>query len=371
MSTHQLARKFEPILVFSRDDQGRDENFYPMAVEHYVTQCRLYRPGMREVQPPGGVSLSQLGSIDPRESKEHYLSYVAGDVLPYSDTWRERLENGWLTLYGVGGAVEPHLLVEPGPAVAFGILDDPGLRLVEAPDLDAGELAFTGPGGQVAGIDYLITDSQHLPVSLRDKALERYAPQRDFSAYPPVYYYRVMHNRGYRVIQYWFFYAYNDWGTSHGGVNDHEGDWESVFVFLRGEEPAYVAFSAHVGAPAWYAWEDAALEKRFQNHPLVYVGCGSHASYPQKGVHRLPPLGVEDFALGNGSVAIGPGTGQAWGTPVDLAQQPWALNFAGHWGALVKKFGTRLLVPGAQAPTGPAWHFDQWERPVHWARIPY
>jgi hypothetical protein len=45
-----------------------------------------------------------------------------------------------------------------------------------------------------------------------------------------------MHNRGYVVIQYWFFYAYNDWGTSHGGVNDHEGDWEAVFVFRQASQ---------------------------------------------------------------------------------------------------------------------------------------
>ena len=27
-------------------------------------------------------------------------------------------------------------------------------------------------------------------------------------------------------LQYWFFYAMNDWRSSFGGINDHEADWE-------------------------------------------------------------------------------------------------------------------------------------------------
>ena len=48
------------------------------------------------------------------------------------------------------------------------------------------------------------------------------------------------------VLQYWYFYAMNNWGEQ-GGFNNHEGDWESVFVFLDKltELPQYVAYSAH------------------------------------------------------------------------------------------------------------------------------
>src|SRR5690606_18538372 len=50
----------------------------------------------------------------------------------------------------------------------------------------------------------------------------------------------------YIVLQYWYFYAMNNW-KEVGGQNNHEGDWESVFVFLDKdtEDPKYVAFSAH------------------------------------------------------------------------------------------------------------------------------
>ena len=49
-----------------------------------------------------------------------------------------------------------------------------------------------------------------------------------------------------------FFYAMKDWRSTFGGVNDHEGDWEQVTLFLTesdaAEEPelAWVAFSCPV-----------------------------------------------------------------------------------------------------------------------------
>lgn len=368
----ELARKYEPVLLFSRDGQGREENFFPMSVEHYVPQCRLHRKEEGPVDVPGGLSLETLGRIPPHEARQYYLAYVAGEVLSQSPSLTEQLQSGGLALYSVDGQVEPHLVVEPGPAIAFAT-QYPALERV---DVAPGGVTFAPPGEgweTVGEVDFLITDSQQLPVAIRDKAVERYAPYRDFAAYPPVYYYHVMHNRGYLVIQYWFFYAYNDWGTSHGGVNDHEGDWEAVFVFLHsdGDRPAYVAFSAHVSNPEWHEWDDPALGKRFRNHPVAYVGCGSHANYFSRDAHPTPPLPVKDYAEGTSAVAIGPGAGVTWGRPVDLERQPWALNYAGHWGALVKRWGAGWLAPGAQAPDGPAWKFPKWETPVKWARIPY
>jgi hypothetical protein len=53
----------------------------------------------------------------------------------------------------------------------------------------------------------------------------------------------------YLCLQYWFFYAYNDWATGYGGMNDHEGDWEGLYLFFPldaagrpQEPPAYVTF---------------------------------------------------------------------------------------------------------------------------------
>ena len=34
------------------------------------------------------------------------------------------------------------------------------------------------------------------------------------------------------MLQYWYFYLFNDWRSSFHGVNDHEADWEMVTVYL-------------------------------------------------------------------------------------------------------------------------------------------
>jgi len=70
----------------------------------------------------------------------------------------------------------------------------------------------------------------------------------------------VVRTAGYTVLQYWYFYPFNDWRSTFYGVNDHEADWETVTVYLvddpdahttpDGLRPAWVAASAHdVGGP--------------------------------------------------------------------------------------------------------------------------
>ena len=50
------------------------------------------------------------------------------------------------------------------------------------------------------------------------------------------YYGHVSRDGGYIILQYWYFYAMNDWRSTFGGVNDHEADWEQVTVFLVDQE---------------------------------------------------------------------------------------------------------------------------------------
>jgi hypothetical protein len=84
------------------------------------------------------------------------------------------------------------------------------------------------------------------------------------------------------ILQYNFFYAFNDWRLAAAGANNHEGDWEAISVFLKdGEpEPVGVAFSQHHEG-VYLPWKDV---KKVSNpnepyHPLVYVALGSHANY--------------------------------------------------------------------------------------------
>ena len=114
------------------------------------------------------------------------------------------------------------------------------------------------------------------------------------------YYGHVTRQGGYVVLQYWFFYPMNDWRSSFGGVNDHEADWEQVSVVLAegdeaadheaaddevagddaaGPEPLWVAFASHDerGADLRRRWDDHDLQ-RVGEHPVVYVGAGSHSA---------------------------------------------------------------------------------------------
>jgi hypothetical protein len=100
---------------------------------------------------------------------------------------------------------------------------------------------------------------------------------------PFVYYGRVWRKpeeSDQTVLQYFFFYPFNDW-RRQDGFNFHEGDWECVFVFLdQSGEMTGVGISQHnlgdyrdLNAPD--------LQVR-DGHPVVYVAAGSHANYFSK-----------------------------------------------------------------------------------------
>ena len=96
------------------------------------------------------------------------------------------------------------------------------------------------------------------------------------------YYARVVRDSGYTVLQYWFFYVYNDWRSRVFGVNDHEADWEQVSVYLAGNDeqlqPVWLVSSAHdeVGDDLRRRWDDPDLTIEGE-HPVIHAGLGSHS----------------------------------------------------------------------------------------------
>jgi hypothetical protein len=77
---------------------------------------------------------------------------------------------------------------------------------------------------------------------------------------------------GYKALQYYFFYPFNNW------KNSHEGDWEFIQVVLdenNNFSSAAAMFhgleveTTYRGDLRWHNW----------THPVVMVGRGSHASY--------------------------------------------------------------------------------------------
>ena len=163
------------------------------------------------------------------------------------------------------------------------------------------------------------------------------------------------------ALQYWLFYAYNDWN------NLHEGDWEMIqLVFDAGNAhdalmtaPTSVGYSQHEGAER-AAWSSSKLERVGGTHPVVYPAAGSHANFYDEGLFlgssASQGVGCDDTAGPHrdlhSSVATIPSD------PLQAREQfPW-IAFEGRWGELQPSF--------FNGPTGPNLK-TQWTEPIQWS----
>jgi hypothetical protein len=217
-----------------------------------------------------------------------------------------------------------------------------------------------------------------LPPEARESAIEAYQAsqgrERNYT-----YYYRRMHQSGYEVLQYWFFYAYNDWASGYAGFNDHEGDWEGFQVFFKldsgnhpMEPPAYVCYLDH-NSRLSKPWDHSEVEK-VGTHPVIYVAAGSHASYPEAKQYPLMALyDLIDYASGDGLTL----DHSEWRNRVNLETVPWLSSYRGSWGtrywlplAWVQKalrtvrssIPGEVYLPGVSAPRGPRFSDEGSER---------
>ena len=171
----------------------------------------------------------------------------------------------------------------------------------------------------------------------------------------PTVYAHVLMESTYTVVQYWFYYPFND-----GPLNSHEGDWEMVQVTLEDEKPLSASYSQHF-AGQMADWSE--VLKR-EGHPVVYVARGSHANYfrSYQGV-----LGVQSDQVSGGGPTIGPDDYELVVIGELEAQSPgdeW-IKFAGRWGEWGED---EDALRGRRGPPGPA-HGDnamKWESPVGW-----
>lgn len=357
-----LLRAFEPVLRF---DQG--EHFLPTGVEDYVRRCTLWSV------EAGGASrlLADVGELDLERlaaagrlhgDRELSLRFVQQE-------FRRRPARAWRRdwVRGGGGA-------RFGAVGLVGRFSDIILR---------GSLLLRGrvPGGHIAAAhtDY----RQHLH------------PERT------PYYGRVLRDGGWTICQYWYFYAANDWRTSFNGVNDHEADWEMVSVYLvegvTEARPAWVALSAHEyhGPRVRRRWDDPDLRLE-GDHPVVFVGAGSHSGAfvpgeylvtvdapdlrgavrlltrvralitpwtPKRDAIAIPFI---DYARGDG-LTVGPGGEREWEPVVIGDQVPWVRDYAGLWG-----LETHDRLGGERAPSGPRFNREgtlrlSWTDALGWA----
>jgi hypothetical protein len=226
------------------------------------------------------------------------------------------------------------------------------------------------------------------------------------------YYGRVVKQSGYLVLQYWFFYAFNDWRSRVNGVNDHEADWENVTIYLAdieadteadptaGTDPSWVVFSAHDerGADLRRRWDDPDLTV-IDGHPVVHAGLGSHSGAYLAGDYlvsvepkrfrrvisatrtlarvllpwtrektsddlRVPYI---DYARGDG-ITVGDAD-RPWRCEVIDDDTPWVFRYAGLWG-----IDTDDPFGGERGPAGPRYERSgrvraSWADPVGWAAL--
>jgi hypothetical protein len=190
---------------------------------------------------------------------------------------------------------------------------------------------YAGTGGtnlHTCG-EYLSGASYDQPAGWHD-AYENGRPSKGLAPggdYPHTTYVHLFKRDGEYVLQYWFFYPFNDW------VSDHEGDWEHINVIVTSDDPT----QAQLDRVVYYFHNRfvVGLENQLQDpanydyhvvdntHPVVFVGghasktigiggtsttgsgYGSHGSYPATGtwfdVVSYPGIdGVDDEVHGDG-----------------------------------------------------------------------
>lgn len=367
-----LLRAYEPVIRFTRG-----EYFYPVSVERYVAQAALWSTpqegGSQMVARPGTLDLPGLvASSAVTQGLGEALSGIATGVKP------DRLT--------IPIKDRPPRLEGGSRLAAVGML----ARMVDA--LSRVSLVFRGsvPGGSAA----------------RSFLLQ----QRELAPDEPTYYGRVVRDGHWIVCQYWFFYAFNNWRSAFGGVNEHEADWEQVTIYLDGAgepgadglpEPRWVVFSAHdeTGDDLRRRWDDPDLSLVDGRHPVVFAGAGSHSGAYLAGDYLItvatPTLGglvrvmrrlgrlvapwpgsevdgglgipYVDYARGDGRV-IGAG-GDAWHPVVINESTGWVRDYRGLWG-----HDTRDRLGGERGPAGPRYERDgtvrqSWADPVGWAGL--
>ena len=378
----ELVRRYEPVI---RCTAG--ELFFPMAVDAYIEQSALWG---RTAGQGERHCLVDHGDLDPDVLCAHAranvgttleLRYVPG-ALTSSELrqWRrdpDRTRFRSTTRFAAVGLL--------------GRIIDSLFRL---------SLILRGsvPGGLTAALH------------------RRYRGCAAATSFP--YYAHISSRGSYLVIQYWFFYAMNDWRSSFGGVNDHEADWEQVTVFLVPcDEPpgpakrpdgsdvlrvGWVAFSSHdeTGDDLRRRCDDPDITWVDDTHPVVYAGAGSHsgAYLPGEYLVRVEPPALKrflaavktvrgvlfpwirdrpapgvgipyvDYKRGDG-VQIGPGTPRPWVPVLITAETPWVRDFSGLWG-----LDTDDPFGGERAPAGPRYERNgtirpSWADPVGWAGL--
>lgn len=340
MTDLELLEKYEPVLRFAKS-----ERFFPMAVEPFLRRCMIFPSG------PHGVAelFSHLNEplkdkMGRLKSHEYFLRFVNNPLNDF-DAWV------WLAVgsmlgaaaawyfWGLAGLEIAVFLALVTALILFMLASPIRLRVIPAVlsvivflalAIAPARFFLTPREGISMELEYLILlpiyllflfyilvrvlrfiierilpEGPGLVMDMLSQATEKIA-QESYRQYAeileehpqPVYYGRVLretdgHGNQWTILQYHFFYAFNDWRLAANGMNHHEGDWEMAAVYLRNDAPHAVLLSQH-GAGSIEKWE-AVIKARDEDrretaHPVLYVALGSHAIYSKPDAIRSPGM---------------------------------------------------------------------------------
>ncbi len=375
-SDMELLRRYEPVIRYTQGEQ-----FYPTEVERYVRGCSLWAhyPSGRDQLLVQQDFLNIRELVEPRPAPFGTVLYLR--------------------------FIEPLSLSDSAEAIANQVR----LRTILKNNFHPGVGRLARGGLLPRVLDALFTISfllrGRVPAAVAAAAEVDYfhmrAKQDRF-----VYYGRVVREKDWTILQYWYLYCFNSWRSGFGGVNDHESDWEMACLYLYEDSgqlvPEWVAYASHDfhGDDLRRRWDDAKELELVDGHPVIYSGAGSHASYFRPGEYQAEvrlnvptwvqflqglwnrfwtqALGQEpsdpfripfvDYARGDG-VAIGPGQKKGW-TPVIIDEStPWVSRYRGLWGLFA-----RDPISGENAPAGPMYNRDgtprsSWYDPLGFAGL--
>jgi hypothetical protein len=386
LSDRDLLRRFEPVIHYTRG-----ERFFPMDVDPYVRACSLWMQSP-EQEPTclikeGELTLEDLGQdFSSVFGTIYYLKYI--EPLNISELAAYKIQQGlkkkdYREVFRAGR----------GRLARVGYLSRLLDALFSLTLLARGRVPGDTAAAAALAYQQMMQENEHY-----------------------CYHGRVTRQSGWTALQYWFFYPFNNWRSGFFGANDHEADWEMISIYVsesgRSEvKPVWVAYASHdfSGDDLRRRWDDPEVEK-YGDHPIIYAGAGSHASYythgeylaelelpflspfvkavdlleenwrkflrqssynhpdsrPTFNIFRVPFV---DYARGDG-ICIGPGGDKPWDEPRLLEPPPaWAVNYHGLWGLY-----THDPVAGENAPAGPVYNRDgrerrSWYDPLGWAGL--
>lgn len=340
MAEPGLLEKYEPVLRFTKS-----ERFFPMAVDAYLERCSLFASGpqgvMELISQDGGPLITRMGRL---KSPQFYLRFI-NKTLNNSGVWvwlaalsTLGIAAGWLTADAAGVEIALAAVLFAG-LILFMLASPIRLRIIPTAAaalffiaLEIAPIWFFLQQSRYFSIaveylillpiylvvlfylsvrtmkfvlDHVIPEGPGMVMDILSQATEKIA-QEAYSEYAkiveknaqPVYYGRVLHetdseSNRWTILQYHYFYAFNDWRLAANGMNHHEGDWEMIAVYLKNDVPYAVLFSQH-GAGNIEKWGKVNLASDTNGgrttHPLVYVALGSHANYSNPAVIRSPNL---------------------------------------------------------------------------------